>query len=461
MATPYTHTTLSAAAANLSGRLGDTQNRFYTLTETYSAIREALRMWNVITSQNREYGTFPTVAGTAFYQLATTLALPDTTLLRPQTITDAALIAEMKVHLLEDQIATVMYSTAEMVNALQLARNEFLADTACVLSARSDVVAASGTVDFPDNVVNIRRAVFQTGSGAFTSLQKSDMRTASAFRRDWQTSSVSRSYSMTATPALRVVLLPPPIESGTLQTYVVTSGADLDPTQAVATLIGVPDDAAWAVKWGALAILLRSDGYGSGTDQAERARKLYDLGVQLTRKLATVLHAELDGVPVIPGSIKATDLYNSGWQGKSTGQPRTLSMVGPDLVAVTPVPDTANHVVLMNVVRNTPVPLVAGDLLQLGRERLAAVLGMAQWLCMFKVGGAELEDADVYREQFMEEAQHYSFQRSAASSALSAMRATGQLQNMESIYESDPSSGVRNADEIRQERNAKRHATTA
>jgi hypothetical protein len=461
----YSHTSLSSAAVYLSLRLSDVGARFYTLAEQYAAIRESLRIWNVLTSHDRAHGFVTTAAPAAFYDLSTTLLsnpVDPTTLLRPHTITDAAIIAEIRFHLIEDNLPTDMFTTAQIVDAVQWKRDQFIADTAIVLTPRSDVIfgGGSGMIDYPDTVISVHRAVFRTASNAYIPLSRSDERSATAFNRLWLSPGVPRAYSMIASPALRLRLIPPPAESGTLNIYSASSGPTLDPTQAVSTILGIPDDLCWAVKWGAISTLLGSDGPGSDPERAQRADKLYALGVATALHIPTILHAEIDGVPVIPGAIESTDRFRSGWEGKTPGRPNTLSTVAPDLIALTPPPDSGAHTVSLEVVRNTLVPIAPTDQLQVGREQLDAVLGMAQWICTYKCGGDELTVADEYMKEFFAEAKTYAHQRSAASTALTSMEESGTLAEKALPLDVDASEGVRNADEIRQERNDRRRVTT-
>jgi hypothetical protein len=458
----YQHTNLASAASFLSLRLSDSPQRFYTTAEQYNGIREALRIWNVLTSHDRARGTIAVTSPTSFYSLTASLKDGTGTLLRPQTIKDSDILAEIKAHLMEDNLATDMFTVGQMVDAIQWGRDQFIADTAIVLTSRSDFVGGGGpgVFDFPDSVIGIRRAVWSTPDGRYVPLARSDERSATAFNRNWRSPGTPRSYSISASPSLRTRLIPPPSTNGNLNTWVTASGPALDPTQAVTTVLGIPDDFCWAVKYSAISTLLGSDGPGSDPDRAKRADKMYQLGVAMARKIATVLYAELDGIPVIPSTIYKTDRFQGGWEGKRLGAPTVLSIVGPDTIAVTPVPDTAPHSILLDVVRNTIVPIAVGDFLQIGREQLGAVLGMAQWICTFKCGGEELQVADEYYDQFFEEAEHYAFQRSAASSAITAMRQSADQPTEELPMEIDATEGVRNADEIQQERNARRRSTT-
>lgn len=461
----YASTSLATAAALLAARLSDPASRFYTAAEQSAAIREALRVWNVLTSHDRTVGFVSTTPATAFYDLPTALLgnpADPTTLLRPYTLTDADILAEIRFHLVEDVLPTDMFTTAQMVDALQRSRDQFLRDTAIVLTPRSDIIVGGGdgTFDFPDSVVAIRRASFRASDGRYIPLSRSDERTSTAFNRLWNSGGTPRAYSVTATPALRIRLIPPPAAGGALNTYVTSTGAAFSPTQAVSTLLGVPDDLVWAVKWGAISTLLASDGPGSDPERAARAAKLYALGVSIASRIPTILHASIDGAPVIPGSMASTDRFRAGWEGRTTARPTAVSTLGPDTIALTPVPDSAPHSIALDVVRNTLVPTAPTDFLQVGAESLDAILGYAHWLCVWKCGGEELTTADQFQSAFFEAAKRAAFQRSAASTALSSMLGTGTLDARAVPLEIDPSEGVRNADEIRQERNLRRRATT-
>lgn len=459
--TTYTHTTLAAAAAQLALRLSDPLSRFYTQPEQYSAIREALRLWNVTTSQNRERGFIRTTSAVSFYDLSTTLTTSpgSGTLLRPYTITDAQIISEMNAHLLESVQATDMFTSAQILSALTNARDQFLADSYTVLVRRSDAVApGSGTLDYPDTVIGIRRAVYRSYDNRYTQLLPSDERTATAFNRDWQTTGVPRSYSIASSRPLRIRIIPPPSDLGTIESIVIASGAALTGSGVP---LGVPDDLAWGVKYGALAALFAADGPAADPPRAERANAMYRLAVAIAQKIPSILHAEIDSRPVIPSSVFRVDRFRSGWEGKTQSRPDTVALIGPDLIAAIPPPDSAPHTIALDVVRAAPIPQLTTDYLQIGRERLSALLDFAQWICLLKVGGDELSAAEPLFTHFLTEATTFSHQRSALSSAITIMNETGILPLVEDAAEIDPSAGVRNADEIREERNARRRRPAA
>lgn len=457
----YAQTTLGSARTLLAARLSDTALRFYTSPELDSALRESLRLWNLLTSHDRARGYFRTSASVAFYSLPSVLntaADGSGEYLRAQTLLDTDLLDEITFHLCEDVMPTDMFTAAQIAAALNDARNQFLADSYTVLARRTDTVSfGADTVDFPGTVTSVRRAVWRASDNRVTTLSRSDERTATGYNRSWSTASTPRAYSLAASAPLRLRIIPPPPETGTLETLVIDTGTPLDGSGVA---LGVPDDLAWAVKYRALATLFSADGPAADPQRAARALALYNLGVVAATALATVLHAEIDGRPVLPSALHRTDRFRAGWEGRTPTTPDMLSIAAPDLVALTPLPD-GPHSVALDVVRNTVVPPTSAAYLQLGSEHLGAVLDLAQWICLFKVGGAELEAAEPLMSNFLAAARTFAHQRSALSTALASMLELGASNTTAYAPENDPSESLRNADEVRQERNARRRKVLA
>lgn len=461
----YTHTTLATAKSLLAARLGDAGKVFFIDSELGFAIVEARRLWNVLTSYDRERGQFSTSDGIAFYQLASLLSNYDGDLLREQTIRDRSLVSEIEYHLIEPQnltgwSGTDQFTFNQILTAIQRRRDQFLADTACVLSTDSDYVngGSTGTVVYPDTVVGIRRAVFRTVSGRYYTLRKSDERSALTTNQRWAVDQTApHSYSVSAQPRLTVQIIPPPNEDGYLEVVTINSGLMLDTTANgnTGTLLGIPTDLAWGVKYGALGDLLR-DSHSLDTERAELCEQMYQLAVQVGLVMPVILTASIDGVQHNPAAISYTDMRQAGWQGRQRGNPTTVSVVGPDYVAVTGVPDNRLHTVILDVVRNSIVPTADGDYLDIGREHLDVILGMAQRICTFKLGGAELQATQPLADKFFEQAEKYSNRRSATATALQAMRRTTAQEIQVNPWERTPAIVKDQEGEVKSERNARR-----
>lgn len=458
----YTHTTRLAAETQLSLRLSDPGKIHWVAAELRFAISEALRMWNAMTGQHRVRGTFSCTANDPFYALSAVLQDAGATFVRASSIRDRSVLSEIEYHLLEQQgldawAGTDQFTLEQVVRALERRRNQFLALTAVVLGERSDVMLGmdSGVVTFPDTVIGIRRAVYEDSNGVFHTLQPSDERSSTGFLGSWTTHSDPYAYSITATAPLQLRLIPPPINSGTLHTITVSTGATLDPSAGgVGILMGIPDDLVWAVKYGALAdLLLTEDG---DSQRAAECEQLFQLGVELAQNLPVILHAYINGQPVLPSVINKTDMLRSNWQAETAATPDTLSIIGQDLIALIPKPD-ADHAIALDVVRMTELPAGDGEFLQIGREYLDTLLGMAQHICTFKHGGSEHSETAPLREQFFNAALAAANQRRAVSTALSRILQTSTEPLRDATW------ARRTADlsdlpeeEVRSERNARR-----
>jgi hypothetical protein len=76
------------------------------------------------------------------------------------------------------------------------------------------------------------------------------------------TPGVPTSYSVITQPELTVRLSPAPQASGTVQLLTTESGVALDPTANanVGTVLGIPNDLAWGVRFKAMSLLLHAEG---------------------------------------------------------------------------------------------------------------------------------------------------------------------------------------------------------
>jgi hypothetical protein len=464
----YTHITFGAAKTLLAVRLSDPSKVFWTDAELGFALIEAKRMWNAITLYDREQGQFVTSDGTAFYDLRTSLiSLSDgTTALRGETVRDRALVSEIEYHLIEPQsfsswTGTDQFTLSQITTAVQRRRDRFLSDTACVVSRRTgDTIDGFGNVTMADTVIGIRRAVFHADSGPYSTLQPSDERMVVARSKYWTTPGSPVAYSTSVKGNLSVQVMPPPQESGTLESVVVTSGAAVDVTanSNVGTLIGVPNDYTWGIKYGAIADLLR-DSNSVDSARADVCEQLYQLAVNLAKSMPVILSASINNVHVTPGALAVTDLRRNGWEGMSRGTPTDLSVAGPNLVVLTRTPGATQVVVTLDVVRNAIVPASNTDdssYLEISREHLDALLSMAQRICSFKLGGAEYAEAETLSQKFFDEAERYSYRRSAAASALQVMVQNTVRQTYQRPWEHEPKIVQDRSDEVRSERNARR-----
>jgi hypothetical protein len=413
---PYTHTTFGELKGNLAVRLSDSNNVFWSSAELGRHIRESLRVWGVLTAFWRERAGFATTASEPFYALET--ELPG---LMQRNVTDRDLITDLLDHLMEPPITdwtiypgTEMFTLSSLAEAVSRRRQQFLAETGVVVSRQEVAIPAAGRVDLPDTVIDVRRLVWRSVGGVNSHLWREDEWALTVATRGlWAVNpGVPTAYSVMAARPVEVQLAPAPSDAGTLDLVSVSTGPDLDPS-TTPTVLGIPDDLAWVVKWGALADLLGRDGPARDSARSAFAESRYRQGVEIVRLLASVVTGSINGMPLVLDSLQALDAARVNWQNATPSTPTTVAMAGLNLLACHPPPDGA-HSLILDVVRNTPLPSLDSDYVQLGREQLDAILDYAQHLASFKMGGAEFEATMGKAEDFLRQAMGYNERLAAA-----------------------------------------------
>jgi hypothetical protein len=239
----YTHTTLGDALDVMGARLGDAALRHWTQPQVTAAIREALRVWNITTVHARARGIIAAAPGVEFYALDEVLVDIGGALLRPRTVTDAELVTEIG-YQLSETTATDQFTPAQIIAALERARNQFIADTGYTLTSVTvavDAAATGGYVTLPEEEIALRRVAWRGNDGRCTPLQVSDEQSSLALNRRYASRGRPRAYVTAETAPLRLRLIPPPSQSGTLELIAVATGTPLDLTGAVATPPGTPE----------------------------------------------------------------------------------------------------------------------------------------------------------------------------------------------------------------------------
>ena len=386
----YSYLTFGQMKQNLAERLGDSGMQYWTNAASYSELglilQDAIRTWSALTQQWRTRVVFNTAASQPWYDLSASASSA-----RGYSVTDQQAVALMEYMLgeplgLTSWQGSALFTLADLTNALERRRNQFIAETGCT---RSVLTQASGTpgdgrVSLPDTVIEVLKAYWSSG-GLYTPLWREDEFRLQAFLYGYQNHGTPQAYSVAATPPLTMQIAPPFESPANIELVVTQTGAALNPATGV--LLGIPDEFAWAVRFGALADLLSMPGEASDPQRAKYCQQRWDEGVTAARTFAPVVAAQINGVPVMPESLHNLDAYSWGWR-SAGGAPVVLALAGWNLVALSPVPDAGPYSVTLDVV-TTPTPVNDTDQVQLGREDLDAVLSYAVHLAAFKQGGAE------------------------------------------------------------------------
>lgn len=388
---PYATTSLTRAVQDVAGRLADPGFVRFTVPEVTSYVLEALRTWNALTGHFRDHGTFETVAGRPFYDLAT--AIP---ILCGYAVTATDLLQQMQAHLLEPVGPTWtgsdQFTLADVVSALERRRDQFRLETGLVQHWDRYPIAPppDGRIVLDEAIATVRRAAWQRTDGTVIPLVREDVWTATHYAPVWvqgpnRPPLDPTTYSVGETPPLVLQVVPPPLDTGVLDLVSVTRGPRIDVTTP--TVLGIPDDWAWVVKFGALADLLGKDGLALDVQRGAYCEARWQQGIQAARASSTVWAARINNVVVNLDSLTEADRYLPTWQ-TGTGAPDTIFLAGGNLVALTPVPNvgTLNYSVTLDVVRRAPIPPTPDQPLQVGPELLDMLYDYAEHLALFKEG---------------------------------------------------------------------------
>lgn len=405
MANQYQWLTYSQAKTTLAQRLADPGFLFWTNPEVGLYIIEALRTWNALTEMwNADY-TFNTTNAAVWYNLATQAGSP-----RLQTVHDTDLYTLMQYHLLEPPTGgmwtgTSQFSITDFQGALQRRRDECLQYAACNLSIVSPLPSTPNQfrVILGDTILEPRRTRFipdstPTNFGKPVTLTREDRQAFDTFEADHlQTSAMPSSFSVVAGPPLSFDTDVAPNVPGFYELLALFSGNNFVPPQS--TLVGLPDDWVWVAKWGAMADLLSRESEATDRMRAEFCLMRYMDGLKAIKQCNWLLNAEINGVPVDTPSLAEMDSYSPEWQENETWP--TLVVAGMDFIAPVPVanPNQTNGVEV-TLVGAAPIPILDGDFLQVSRDVFDAVLGYAQVLAMFKMGGSEFQDGKQLMTEF-------------------------------------------------------------
>jgi hypothetical protein len=414
----YTHSTWGTVKTALAARLHDSSKLFYLDAELDLYLAEALRTFSALSAFWRERITFNTVANTIFYDLPTQAASQ-----LGYTLTDRNLISIMEYHLLEPANnwgastawgGTAQFVMADLEDALERRRNQFLADTGMVLT-HSTIASApppAGRVALTDTMIDVRRACWKDASDVYHYLWREDEFALNAYSRTWALDATTPyAYSVMGPPPVQLQLAAVPLDAGTLDLISVNTGAALDVTSGV--VLGIPDDWTWVVKWGALADILGKDGPAFDPIRASYCEKQYRSGVELAREQGCIIQAQLQGVNLWVDSIYATDCMYATWQNEPAASTTDIAVCGYNLVATRPQP-AGVYSLTFDIVRKAPVPALDGTQLQVGREQLDILLDYAEHLALFKVGGAEFQATFRQAENFLQQAATYNSRLSAS-----------------------------------------------
>jgi hypothetical protein len=406
----YSWLQFSTARQQLASRLADSGNVHWTDVENGLYIKKALRMFNAMTYTWKT--DFVYNSPNLWNSLGLLTGSPR---LRSLTSNDA--FTMMEYHLMEPPTGgtwtgTTQFTMNDFAQALQHRRDEMLQISNCNQNLLADIALTPNTrrTTLPDTVIDVARVRYLVikdesgsgygeggyGEGGYGGITRVVTSANTLYRDDTvalefyesplyqQNSGTPQTFSLSSEPPLSWDVDIPPNQPGTYEAVVLQSGPAFNPPTA--TLLGIPDDFAWALEWGAMADLL-----GREPEATDRLRSAYCLrryqdGLNLLLKTPWAMLGRVNNVACDMPSIVAMDRYDPEWDSSPASFGPCIVMGGIDLVAA-----PINSGVGLTVLANAPVPTLDTDYVQVSRSNWDAVLDMAQSLACFKLGGAEFQ----------------------------------------------------------------------
>lgn len=406
----YATTTLQDAWTKLGRNLFDPGHVRWSTDELTLCVQQALRTYNALTNHFRAEAAFSSASPEAFYDLPTVLPT-----LRAQDYTVREAVDLLCLQLLEPVpqgglwVGTEQFSLQDVLDALQQARDTFLLETGIVQThsvLTVDPAPVDGLVNLPEEIIALRRLGWKTADGIVTLLRREDQWGLTNYQTGWQTSSARppKAFSVSTQPPLVVQLAPITTVAANLDLLTVNRGVVpslVVPDQS----LGVPNDWAWVVLFGALAKLLQRDGLALDPGRSSYCEQRWNHGLDMARAAAVVMSARVNGIQVNIGSVADADFYSPSWP-LVPGNPSRVLTAGHTVVALWPPPGVpaggGDYTILLQVVRNAPVPTEPTDYLQVGPEAVDAILDYAQHLAIMKEGTAQIRASQGLLDQFME-----------------------------------------------------------
>jgi hypothetical protein len=400
----YTQYSQASFIAELAQSLNDPTNVYWSVDELNRALNEALLCWGSLTGYWTARGQFSTVAATPFYDLS--IQLP---LLRARTYTLGDLTKEIQYHFLEPANGvsglnmTDQFSIGQITATLKRRRNQFVIDSRLPLTYSTIPVAAypDGIVDLDQSIALIQRAVWRDAiTGKCTPLRRTDTFGSQSYNPSWNLDpGVPFSYSQAAAMPGQMQLIPPPLASGAIPLIYAQT---LNLAIADATSLAIPDEFAYAVKYGAMEEALATNSQGYDPIRARYCTERYASALEAAQLQRSLLRASIGNRLLPVGTVTALDSVSPYWQ-TVQGTPQKAA-ISYDLLALSKVPNGV-YSITCDVCQSAPIPTFPADHVDIGREELPYIFDYCRHILQLKLGGVEFVQSMPLYDNFQRGAQ--------------------------------------------------------
>ena len=385
----YSWLTYLTARTQLAQRLADPNGVFWTDAERGYYIQQALRIFNALTYTWRTDFAFSSSTN-LWNSLGLLSGSP-----RQRTLTDTYCYTIMEYMLLEPATGgtwtgTTQFTITDLAQALQRRRDEIIQVSNCNQSLMTAIGLTPNTIrtNLPDTVIDVARVRYIPVSGSPSTLYRDDTVAQEFYEAPLyqQDPGTPNTFSLSSEPPLAWQVDIAPSQPGSYEAVVLQSGTAFNPPAS--TLLGIPDDFAWTVIWGAMADLLGRESEATDRERADYCLRRYQDGLNLLIKTPWIELGKVDNVAVSVDAIYDADRYSPEWDSDPTSFGPFIVAGGIDFLAA-----PIGSGIGVTCLGNAPVPVLDADFVQVSRSDWDTVLDLAQSLATFKMGGGEWKEA--------------------------------------------------------------------
>lgn len=387
----YSWLSKTDAVSQLQGRLSNSQ--YWTATELWLLLTEALRAWNAFTEQwNLEWVL--TNANGAWINSGTTAGST-----RLRTVTSNDLFARMEYTLLEPPsggtwTGTSQFALSDLQAALQKRTQEVIQASRCNIAqlAPINAVPLQRRYALADSTLEPHRIRFIGVLDPvklvylYRTMSREDTQGFQYFENAYlQTEGIPLAWSVASEPPLAFDVDLSPNIPGTFEVLALQAGPTFSPPAA--SLLGVPDDWSWLPMYGALSDVLSKEAEATDRQRAAYCLQRYEQGLQAMVKSNWLVNATVNGIAVDTPSLKEMDDFLPEWQTR-TGSLPTVVQAGIDFFA--PTPGTGQSVGV-TLVGNSPLLDSTATYVQVSRDDWNPVLDYSQHIASLKLGDMDFQ----------------------------------------------------------------------
>jgi hypothetical protein len=387
-----THTTRGQFKSQLARLLEDENKIHWTDNELNLIINESLYTLGAF-GYFRDRGGFSTNLDDRFYDITTGLVSGSGEKILDLSLTFGDIINKICYDLLEtvnDANIFNIFTQAQMLEIIDRRLDEFKLQTGLILSI-DEFSVASGRVDLGNEVLDFIRVAFKDVSDAGSSkwryykLFKEDEEDLQGWVSDFTTTVKKRpkSYSRVSETQNIIKLYPQFENTGKLHLIEIRS-RDKSLTLSTETILGIPNNLAFYLKYGVLEDLLKSDTALKDLYRANYCRQRWQEGLIVSRNYNSVLNGEINGRNRQLSTIEDLDGFETNWHNNS-GTPNRIALAGYNLLTLNKLP-TSEIGITLDVVRNAIIPTDDDSYLQIKAEHVELLLNYSYHVAFFKEG---------------------------------------------------------------------------